>query len=60
MDDLNWDYDDDYDYDYDEEFEAELMEPTNPEAFYQALKIALQIQAEAAEMESAGQPGVGQ
>ena len=57
MDDLNWDYD----YDYgDEEFEEELMEPTNPEAFYQALKIALQIQAEAAEMESAGQLGVGQ
>lgn len=56
MDELNWDYD----YD-DEEFEEELSEPSNPDAFYQALKIALQIQAEAAaDMESAGQFGIGQ
>ena len=56
---LNWDYD--YAYDDDEEFEDALTEPTDPDAFYRALKIALQIQAEsAAEMESAGQFGVGQ
>ena len=56
MDELNWDYD----YD-DEEFEDELTEPTDPDAFYRALKIALLIQAEAAaEMESTGQFGVGQ
>ena len=61
MDELNWDYDYAYDYDDDEEFEDALTEPTEPEAFYRALKLALQIQAEsAAEMESAGQFGVGQ
>ena len=68
MDELNWDYDydeeefEDEDLDLDlelEEYEDEY-EATNPDAFYQALKIALQIQAEAAvEIESPGQLGVG-
>ena len=37
MDELNWDYD----YDDEEEFEG----PADLDAFYQSLKIALQIQA---------------
>lgn len=52
MDELNWDYD----YDDEEEFE----EPADMDAFYQTLRIALQIQAEnAADMESNGQAGIG-
>jgi hypothetical protein len=54
MDKLNWDHEPQIE-------EDTIAEPANIDAFYQALKIALQIQAQAdAEMELAGQLGIGQ
>ena len=56
MDELNWDHDEDHEDDLDE-----FSEPADMDAFYKTLKIALRIQAQmAAEMESAGQLGIGQ